>query len=164
MTPLKPDIPTTAISRTPGSSITSDLGRILAIDYGTKRTGIAVTDILRIVPGGLTTVPTHTIFSFLSDYFSKEAVDVIVVGYPLNMDGEEAAIMKQIRPFTEKLKKLFPDKSVVMFDERFTSVMAQRAILDAGIGKMARRNKALVDEVSACILLESYMDSLKHDL
>lgn len=89
---------------------------------------------------------------------------MIVVGYPLNMDGEEAAIMKQIRPFTEKLKKLFPDKSVVMFDERFTSVMAQRAILDAGIGKMARRNKALVDEVSACILLESYMDSLKHDL
>lgn len=122
------------------------MGRILAIDYGTKRTGIAVTDILRIVPGGLTTVPTHTIFSFLSDYFSKEAVDVIVVGYPLNMDGEEAAIMKQIRPFTEKLKKLFPDKSVVMFDERFTSVMAQRAILDAGIGKMARRNKALVDD------------------
>lgn len=115
MTPSKPDIPTTAISRTPGSSITSDLGRILAIDYGTKRTGIAVTDILRIVPGGLTTVPTHTIFSFLSDYFSKEAVDVIVVGYPLNMDGEEAAIMKQIRPFTEKLKKLFPDKNQALW-------------------------------------------------
>ena len=135
------------------------MGRILAIDYGTKRTGIAVTDPLRIVPGGLKTVATHELQAFLADYMSREQVDIIVMGYPTNMNGEDSASMKQIRPFTEKLKKLYPDKKVVMFDERFTSVIAQRAILDSGIGRMARRNKALVDEVSATIILESFMDS-----
>ena len=134
------------------------MGRILAIDYGTKRTGIAVTDPLRIVPGGLRTVATHELNAFLADYFSKESVDIVVVGYPTNMNGEESASMKQIRPFVDKLVKQYPDKKVVMFDERFTSVIAQRAILDSGIGRMARRNKALVDEVGATIILESYMD------
>lgn len=138
------------------------LGRILAIDYGTKRTGIAVTDPLRIVPGGLKTVATHELQAFLADYFKREPVDLIVVGYPTNMNGEESASMKQIRPFVEKLRKQYPDKEIVMFDERFTSVIAQRAILDSGIGKMARRNKALVDEVSATIILESYMDSKQY--
>lgn len=138
------------------------MGRILAIDYGTKRTGIAVTDPLRIVPGGLTTVPTHTLLDFLTAYFGREEVDVIVVGYALNMDGRESASMKQIHPFTEKLRKSFPDKRIELFDERFTSVLAQRAILEAGVKKMARRNKALVDEVSACIILESYMDSNRY--
>jgi len=135
------------------------LGRILAIDYGTKRTGIAVTDPLRIVPGGLKTVATHELQAFLSDYMSREQVDIIVMGYPTNMNGEDSASMKQIRPFTEKLRKMYPDKKIVMFDERFTSVIAQRAILDSGIGRMARRNKALVDEVSATIILESFIDS-----
>ena len=135
------------------------MGRILAIDYGTKRTGIAVTDPLRIVPGGLKTVATHELQAFLSDYMSREQVDIIVMGYPTNMNGEDSASMKQIRPFTEKLRKQYPDKKIVMFDERFTSVIAQRAILDSGIGRMARRNKALVDEVSATIILESFMDS-----
>ena len=120
------------------------MGRILAIDYGTKRTGIAVTDPLRIVPGGLKTVATHELNAFLADYFSKESVDVVVVGYPTNMNGEESASMTQIRPFVNKLVKQYPDKKIVMFDERFTSVIAQRAILDSGIGRMARRNKALV--------------------
>jgi len=138
------------------------LGRILAIDYGTKRTGIAVTDPLRIVPGGLRTVATHELNAFLADYFSKESVDIVVVGYPTNMNGEESASMKQIRPFVDKLVKQYPDKKVVMFDERFTSVIAQRAILDSGIGRMARRNKALVDEVSATIILESFMDSKQY--
>ena len=138
------------------------LGRILAIDYGTKRTGIAVTDPLRIVPGGLKTVATHELNAFLADYFSKESVDVVVVGYPTNMNGEESASMKQIRPFVDKLIKQYPDKKIVMFDERFTSVIAQRAILDSGIGRMARRNKALVDEVSATIILESFMDSKQY--
>ena len=138
------------------------MGRILAVDYGTKRTGIAVTDPLRIVPGGLGTVATHQLWTFLAEYFSREQVDVIVVGYPTNMNGEESASMKQIRPFVEKLKKQHPDKEIVMFDERFTSVIAQRAILESGIGKMARRNKALVDEVSATIILESYMDSKQY--
>lgn len=138
------------------------MGRILAIDFGTKRTGIAVTDPLRIVPGGLKTVATHELNAFLADYFSKESVDVIVVGYPTNMNGEESASMKQIRPFVDKLIRQYPDKKVVMFDERFTSVIAQRAILDSGIGRMARRNKALVDEVSATIILESFMDSKQY--
>ena len=92
----------------------------------------------------------------------REPVDIIVVGYPTNMNGEESASMKQIRPFVEKLKKQYPDKQVVMFDERFTSVIAQRVILDSGIGKMARRNKALVDEISATIILQSYMDSKQY--
>ena len=135
------------------------MGRILAIDYGTKRTGIAVTDPLRIVPGGLKTVATHELPAFLAEYFGREQVDIIVMGYPTNMNGEDSASMKQIRPFTEKLRKLYPDKKIVMFDERFTSVIAQRAILDSGIGRMARRNKALVDEVSATIILESFMYS-----
>ena len=138
------------------------MGRILDIDYGTKRTGIAVTDPLRIVPGGLKTVATHELNAFLADYFSKESVDVVVVGYPTNMNGEESASMKQIRPFVDKLIKQYPDKKIVMFDERFTSVIAQRAILDSGIGRMARRNKALVDEVSATIILESFMDSKQY--
>ena len=135
------------------------MGRILAIDYGTKRTGIAVTDPLRIIPGGLGTVATHELPAYLASYMSKEPVDIIVVGYATNMNGEDSASMKQIRPFVEKLKKQYPDKKILMFDERFTSVIAQRAILESGIGKMARRNKALVDEVSATIILESFMDS-----
>ncbi|MCQ2065613.1 MAG: Holliday junction resolvase RuvX [Bacteroidaceae bacterium] len=138
------------------------MGRILAIDYGTKRTGIAVTDILRIVPGGLATVATHQLPEFLASYFAREQVDIIVVGYPTNMNGEDSASMKQIRPFVEKLRKQYPDKQVVSFDERFTSVIAQRAIIEAGIHKMARRNKALVDEVSATIILESYMESKEY--
>ena len=138
------------------------MGRILAIDYGTKRTGIAVTDPLRIVPGALRTVATHELPAFLADYMGREPVDIIVVGYPTNMNGEESASMKQIRPFVDKLVKQYPDKKVVMFDERFTSVLAQKAILEAGIKKMARRNKALVDEVSATIILESYMNSIQY--
>lgn len=137
------------------------MGRILAIDYGTKRTGLAVTDVLQIIPGGLTTVATHELLDYLSSYFSKESVETIVVGYPTNMDGTESDNMKHIRPFVQKLKKLYPDKQVVMQDERFTSVMAQRVILEAGIHKMARRNKALVDEISATIILESYLNSIK---
>lgn len=105
---------------------------------------------------------THELMSFLDDYFKKEKVDVIVVGYPTNMNGEESASMKQIRPFVNRLTKQYPDKKIVMFDERFTSVIAQKAILDSGIGRMARRNKALVDEVSATIILESFMDSKQY--
>ncbi|MCQ2111219.1 MAG: Holliday junction resolvase RuvX [Bacteroidaceae bacterium] len=136
------------------------MGRILAIDYGTKRTGIAVTDILRIIPGGLTTVATAQIFEFLDGYFSKEPVDIIVVGLPKNMDNRESESMKYIKPFVAKLKARYPEKEVQMYDERFTSVLAQRSILDAGIGRKERRNnKGLVDEISATIILQSYMES-----
>lgn len=138
------------------------MGRILSIDYGTRRTGIAVTDILRIVPGGLTTVPTNELMSFLTGYCARETVDIIVVGHPTNMNGQDSASMTQIRPFVEKLRKQFPDKRIEMFDERFTSVLAHQAMLDSGIGRMARRNKALVDEISATIILESYMDSRQY--
>lgn len=137
------------------------MGRILAIDYGTKRTGIAVTDILQIVPGGLTTVQTSQLETFLADYFRKETVDTIVVGLPRNMNGEDSESMKYIRPFVNRLESAYPDKEIVMYDERFTSVLAHQAILQSGIGKMARRNKALVDEISATIILQSYMDSRK---
>lgn len=123
-----------------------------------------MTDVLRIVPGGLTTVATHELMTFLAGYFSREPVDIVVIGLPANMNGQESASMKQIRPFVEKFRKAYPDKQVVMFDERFTSVLAQRAILDSGIGKMARRNKALVDEVSATIILQSYMDSIQYKI
>lgn len=135
------------------------MGRILAIDYGTKRTGIAVTDVLRIVPGTLTTVATNDLSKFLDEYFKKEPVDIIVVGLPKNMNGEDSASMKFIRPFIRQLSATYPDKEIVMYDERFTSVLAHQAILQSGIGKMARRNKALVDEISATIILQSYMDS-----
>lgn len=136
------------------------MGRILAIDYGTKRTGIAVTDILRIIPGGLTTVATAQIFEFLDGYFSKEPVDIIVVGLPKNMDNRESESMKYIKPFVAKLMARYPEKEVQMYDERFTSVLAQRSILDAGIGRKERRNnKGLVDEISATIILQSYMES-----
>ncbi len=137
------------------------MGRILAIDYGTKRTGVAVTDVLRIIPGRLGTVPTHQVFDFLAAYFKKETVDIVVVGYPKNMNGEDSESLKYIRPFVKKLSQLYPDKEFVFFDERFTSVLAQRAILESGIGKKARQNKALVDEISATIILESYLESKK---
>lgn len=140
------------------------MGRILAIDYGTKRTGIAVTDVLRIVPGALTTVATNELAGFLDDYFSKEPVDIIVVGLPKNMNGEDSASMKFIRPFIRQLSSKYPEKEIVMYDERFTSVLAHQAILQSGIGKMARRNKALVDEISAAIILQSYMDSRQNRL
>lgn len=137
------------------------MGRIIAIDYGTKRTGLAVTDPLRIVPGALDTVPTHTLETYLTEYFKKEQVDIIVIGYAKNMDNTDAASMKHIHPFVKRIQKLFPDKQIVMHDERFTSVLAHKAILDSGIGKMARRDKPLVDRISATIILQSYMDTLK---
>lgn len=136
-------------------------GRILAIDYGFKRTGIAVTDILQIVPGALATVPTGELMKWLEDYCGREPVCTIVVGYARNMNGQDSASMVQIKPFVEKLKAKFTDKEIVMSDERFTSVLAHKAILDSGKGRMARRDKALVDEISATIILQSYMDQIK---
>ncbi|MFC4666356.1 Holliday junction resolvase RuvX [Falsiporphyromonas endometrii] len=134
------------------------MGRILAIDYGLKRTGLAVTDCLGIVPHGLCTVRTHELFSFIKDYLSKEDVSCVVVGYPRQMDGSDSESMKAIRPFVNGLKKAFPDLKVEYEDERFTSVLAQRSIIASGVPKMKRRDKGLVDEVSAVIILQSYMD------
>jgi putative Holliday junction resolvase len=135
------------------------MGRILAIDWGTKRTGIAVTDPLRIIANGLETVPTHTLHAWLANYFAAESVDIIVVGKPTQMDGSPSETMAHIEPMVAKLRAAYPDKQVVMHDERFTSRLAQRAIIDGGVPKMARRDKALVDMVSAAIILQGYLES-----
>ena len=137
------------------------MGRIIAIDYGTKRTGLAVTDPLRIIANALETVETKQLEKYLADYFSKNDVDVIVLGKPSQMNGQPSEMMRYIEPLAGRLRHAYPDKQVVLYDERFTSVMAHRTILESGIGKMARRDKALVDRISATIILQSYMDSLQ---
>ncbi len=135
------------------------MGRILAIDYGMKRTGVAVSDPLRIIAGGLETVATHELEKWLKAYFAKEDVTTIVVGKPTQMSGAPSQTWSKIEPLVAKLRATYPDKEVVLHDERFTSVLAQRTILESGIGKMARRDKALVDKVSATIILQGYMES-----
>ena len=135
------------------------MGRILAIDYGQKRVGLAVTDPLRIVANGLDTVSTNDVIDYLKRYMDREPVDKIVVGLPRQMNGEDSESMKYIRPFVKRLGKEFPGLEIVFVDERFTSVMAHRTMLESGIGKMARRDRALVDKISATIILQSYMDS-----
>ena len=135
------------------------MSRTIAIDYGTKRTGIAVTDPLGIIASPLETVDTKQLERFLADYFSREEVDTIVVGHPRQMSGAPSETMHFIAPLMGRLRHAYPDKRVVAYDERFTSVLAQRTILQSGIGKMARRDKSLVDKVSAAIILQDYMAS-----
>lgn len=134
------------------------MGRILAIDYGTKRTGIAVSDPLRIIAGGLETVATKELEPWLSKYFAANDVRTIVVGKPMQMNGAMSETWKYIEPLVARLRKAYPDKEIVLHDERFTSVMAHRTMLESGIGKMARRDKALVDKISATIILQGYME------
>lgn len=135
------------------------MARLLAIDYGKKRTGLAVTDELQIIANGLGTVATSTLVDYLLDYVKRELVERIIVGLPKQMNNEPSENMCRITPFVNRLRKLLPDIPIEFHDERFTSVLAHRAILDSGIGKMARRNKELVDEISATIILQSYMES-----
>ena len=139
------------------------MGRIIAIDYGTKRTGLAVTDPLRIIANALETVETKGLEKWLADYFTKNNVDIIVLGKPSQMNGQPSETMRFIEPLATRLRRAYPDKEVVLYDERFTSVMAHRAMLESGIGKMARRDKALVDRISATIILQSYMDSIQYN-
>ena len=133
------------------------MSRILAIDYGQKRTGIAVTDTLQMIANGLATIETKELERFIVDYVAEEDVSVIVVGKPTQMNGENSENMKRIEPFFNRLKKLFPEKEITYYDERFTSVLAHQTMLQSGIGKKARQNKALVDKISATIILEDYM-------
>jgi putative Holliday junction resolvase len=133
------------------------MSRILAIDYGKKRTGIAVTDTLQMIANGLATIETKELEKFLADYMAKEDVSTIVVGKPTQMNGEDSENMKRIEPFFNRLKKLFPNKEIVYYDERFTSVLAHQAMLQSGIGKKARQDKALVDKISATIILEDFL-------
>ncbi len=135
------------------------MARILSIDYGQKRTGIAATDNMKMIANGLCTVETKNLELWLKDYMEKEDVDTIVVGMPKQTNGEDSENMKRITPFVNRLKKLYPEKTIDMYDERFTSVLAHKAMLDSGIGKKARQNKGLVDQISATIILQDYMAS-----
>jgi putative Holliday junction resolvase len=133
------------------------MGRILAIDYGTKRTGIAVTDELQIIASGLTTVVTHDLIGFLTDYISKENVELFIIGEPKQMNNEVSESEASIQIFIEKLTREIPDIPIKRVDERFTSKMAFQTMIDSGLKKNQRKNKALVDEISATIILQSYL-------
>ena len=135
------------------------MSRLLSIDYGKKRTGIAVSDPLQIIANGLTTVETSQLFEFLEDYLKKEEVESIIVGLPKQMNGQPSENMKRIEPFVNRLKKLYPKINIEYFDERFTSKLAHQAMIDGGLKKQDRRNKELVDEISATIILQGYMES-----
>ena len=134
------------------------MGRIMSIDYVHVRSGISVTDSLRITANALTTVITKNIFDFLDTYLSKEIIDILVVGYPRNLKYELADITKEIDIFISKFSEKYPNIKVELIDERFTSKMAFQTMIDSGIGKKARQNKALIDKISATIILENYLD------
>lgn len=133
--------------------------RILSIDYGKKRTGIAVTDPLQIVAGGLVTVATHTLFDFLKDYISREPVERIVIGKPIQPNGQPSENLQRVEQFVNRWRKAVPEIPIEYYDERFTSVLAHQAMIDGGLRKKARQDKALVDEISATIILQDYMRS-----
>ena len=135
------------------------MGRVLAIDYGEKRTGIAITDPLQIVASGLTTVNTNTLIDFLKDYCSVENVDLFVVGLPKQRNNQPSQSESLIKPFIIKLKSSFPKISIVRIDERFTSKIALRTMIDSGLKKKQRKNKSLIDQISATLILQSYLDS-----
>lgn len=135
------------------------MGRIMAIDYGRKRTGVAVTDPLQIVAGNLATVPTHTLMQFIKDYIARETVDRIVIGQPTQLNGEPSESMRYIEPFVKRLGKELPDVPVVMYDERFTSTIAHQAMIDGGMKKSDRRDKSRVDAIAATIILNDYLQS-----
>jgi len=135
------------------------MARILAIDFGTKRTGIAVTDELQIIASGLTTVDTKELLQFLKDYTTKEVVELFLVGEPKQMDNSASESEVHILPFISKLEKAFPNIPIKRVDERFTSKMAFQTMIDSGLKKNQRKNKALIDEISATLILQSYLYS-----
>ena len=135
------------------------LGRILAIDYGRKRCGIAVTDPLKIIANGLETVVTHKLMDFIKDYISREQVELIVIGKPTQLNGEPSESMRYIMPFVNRLKKEMPDMPIEMVDERFTSTIAHQAMIEGGMKKSDRRDKARVDTIAASIILNDYLQS-----
>lgn len=137
------------------------MGRIMAMDFGKKRTGLAVTDELQLIASGLATVPTKELLTYLNEYCKKEKVDLLVVGEPKRLHNEASEVEGAIVKFLEKLKMVLPDLPVARMDERFTSKMAFQSLIDSGLSKKKRQNKALLDEVSATIILQSYMDK-KH--
>jgi len=138
------------------------VGRILSIDYGKKRTGLAVTDPLQIIANGLATVSTQELFDYLKQYVNKEPVERIVIGEPRQPNGQPSENMGRVQEFVNRWRRAMPDIPIELYDERFTSVLAHQAMLDGGLKKKARQNKALVDEISATIILEDYMRSHTH--
>jgi putative Holliday junction resolvase len=135
------------------------MARIICIDYGLKRTGIAVTDPLKIIATGLTTIPSPALLSFLRDYISREEVELILIGEPKNWDDSDTHATPLVKTITKKIMKEFPKMPVRNVDERFTSKMASQAMIDMGLKKMQRRDKALVDEIAATIMLQEYLRS-----
>ncbi len=140
------------------------MARIMAIDYGRKRTGVAVTDSLQMIANGLATVPSCELVKFLQEYTSKESVELIVVGQPKQMNNEPSENMRYVQAFVTHLKRTLPQIPVEYYDERFTSVMAHKAMLEGGLRKKKRQEKALVDEISAVIILQAYLESRKYRL
>jgi putative Holliday junction resolvase len=137
------------------------VGRIIAIDYGQKRVGVAVSDPMKMIANGLTTLHPDEVLPYLKDYLDKEKIDTIVVGYPKQMNNKDSEAVQHIKPFIKKLKKQFPDIPVELEDERFTSRMAQDAMVQGGMKKKQRQNKANVDKISATIILQSFMERNK---
>lgn len=135
--------------------------RIIAIDYGQKRTGIAVTDELQIIASGLTTIPSATAISFLKDYFSKEKVETVIIGDPKQMNGEASQSADLINTFVKHFSNHFPEMKIIRVDERFTSKIAFRSMIDGGLKKKKRQNKALIDEIAATIILQDYLNRKK---
>lgn len=140
------------------------MSRILAIDYGKRRTGLAVSDPLQIIAGGLCTVETPQLMAYLQNYMAREEVECVVVGLPTQPNGQPSENQARVREFTGRLRKAFPTLNVCFWDERFTSVMAHQAMLQSGISRKRRQDKALVDEISATIILQSFMESRKETL
>ncbi|MHC1702385.1 MAG: Holliday junction resolvase RuvX [Tenuifilaceae bacterium] len=135
------------------------MGRILALDIGRKRTGIAATDPLNIIANGIATVPTHLVYDFIADYKKKETIDLLVIGYPKQMNNQPSDAVIYIDPVINRIKKLFPEYKIVLVDERFSSKIAFQTMIDGGVKKKDRQNKALIDTISATIILQSYMES-----
>lgn len=138
------------------------MGRILSIDFGRKRTGLAATDSLKIVANGLATVPTAQVIDFIKKYMATEEVELIVVGLPRQMNGEPSESTRYLKPFLDRLCKELPEVPVEMFDERFTSTIAHRSMLDGGMKKTDRRDKAIVDTIAATIILNDYLQSRQY--
>ena len=135
------------------------MARILSIDYGKKRTGLAVTDPLQLIAGGLATVSTSTLFEYLTQYVAKEPVERIVIGEPKQPNGQPSENLERVKQFVNRWRKAMPQIPIEFYDERFTSVLAHQAMLEGGLHKKARQDKALVDEISATIILQNYMES-----
>lgn len=137
------------------------MARILSIDYGKKRVGLAVTDPMQMIATRLTTVTAHEIWKFLDDYFGKEEVELVLVGYPVQLNNQPSEAIRYVNPFLKAFQKKY-SVPIKLMDERFTSKMALRAMIDAGVKKMDRRDKALIDGVSATIILQSYLEEKKY--